>query len=79
MNEIDRGATPFHLVMRRAPTAVAQDEDIYLTVPVAAPTLPDQVETIDIFLSIDFARHMIAQLGEAVRVATEQDVSSIVD
>ena len=79
MNEIDRGATPFYLVTRRAPSAVARDEDIYLTLPVAAPTLPDQVETLDFFLSIDFARQMIAQLGDAVRVATEHDVPSVFD
>ncbi len=75
MNEIDLRTSPVYVVTRRPPSAVAQDEDIYLSVPVAAPSLPDQVETIEIFLSIDFANRMIAQLVEAVQVATKHEIS----
>ena len=59
MSEIDRCAPSMFLIARRAPSAVAQDEDIYLTVAVAAPTLPDHVETMDIYLTVDFARPVV--------------------
>jgi hypothetical protein len=42
------------------------------TVGVAAPTLPDQVETIDIYLTLDFAKLMITQLSAAVEVAAKE-------
>ena len=58
MSEIDRCA-PIFLIARQAPSAVAQDEDVYLTVAVAAPTFPDQVETEDIHLTGDFARPVV--------------------
>jgi hypothetical protein len=58
MSEIDRCA-PIFLIARQAPSAVAQDEDVYLTVAVAAPTFPDQVETEDIYLTGDFARPVV--------------------
>jgi hypothetical protein len=74
MSEIDRCAPHMFLIARRAPSAVAQDEDIYLTVAVAAPTLPDQVELVDIYLTVDFAEQMIRQLSEAVEVAAKQSV-----
>jgi hypothetical protein len=74
MSEIDRCAPSMFLIARRAPSAVAQDEDIYLTVAVAAPTLPDHVETMDIYLTVDFAKEIIRQLSEAVEVAEKQSV-----
>jgi hypothetical protein len=74
MSEIDRCAPNMFLIARRAPSAVAQDEDIYLTVAVAAPTLPDHVETMDIYLTVDFAKEIIRQLSEAVEVAEKQSV-----
>jgi len=74
MSEIDRCAPNMFLIARRAPSAVAQDEDIYLTVAVAAPTLPDHVETMNIYLTVNFAKQMIRQLSEAVEVAEKQSV-----
>jgi hypothetical protein len=74
MSEIDRCAPSMFLIARRAPSAVAQDEDIYLTVAVAAPTLPDHVETMDIYLTVDFAKEIIRKLSEAVEVAEKQSV-----
>jgi len=74
MSEIDRCAPNMFLIARRAPSAVAQDEDIYLTVAVAAPRLPDHVETMNIYLTVDFAKQMIRQLSEAVEVAEKQSV-----
>jgi hypothetical protein len=74
MSEINRCRPSLFLIARRAPAAVAQDEDIYLTVAVAAPALPDQVETMDIYLTVDFARQMMRQLSEAIEVAEKQRV-----
>jgi hypothetical protein len=74
MSEIDRCGPSLFLIARRAPAAVAQDEDIYLTVAVAAPALLDQVETMDIYLTVDFARQMMRQLSEAIEVAEKRRV-----
>ena len=51
------------------PTVTAIDDDIYLTVTAAAPDLSDKVETIDVILSVDYARAVIAQLSTAVIAA----------
>ena len=74
MSQIDPCAPHMFLIASRPPSAVAQDEDIYLTLAVAAPTLPDEVETIDIYLTADFARQMIRQLSAAVDVAASEGV-----
>ena len=37
------------------------------------PAFPGQVETIDIILSLDYARHVIAQLSRAVAQATKDE------
>jgi hypothetical protein len=74
MSQFDPCAPHKFLIARRPPSAVAQDEDIYLTLAVAAPTLPDEVETIDIYLTVDFARQMIRQLSAAVDVAASEGV-----
>jgi hypothetical protein len=70
MSEINRCGPSLFLIAQRAPAAVAQDEDIYLT----APALPDQIETMDIYLTVDFARQMMRQLSEAIEVAEKQRV-----
>jgi len=49
------------------------DEDRYLTVTAGVPTHPDQVELIDIILSVDFAKHAIAQLSAAVETAMKNE------
>jgi len=49
------------------------DEDIYLTVTAGVPTHPDQVELIDIILSVDFAKHAISQLSAAVETAMKNE------
>jgi hypothetical protein len=72
MIQIDPRAPPMFLIVRRPPFAVAQDEDVFLTVAVAAPTLPDEVETIDIYLTAEFAKLMIDQLSAAVEVAAKE-------
>jgi hypothetical protein len=76
MSQIDPCAPHMFLIARRPPSAVAQDEDIYLTLAVAAPTLPDEMETIDIYLTVDFARQMIRQLSAAVDVSKRRRLLS---
>jgi hypothetical protein len=68
----DLGA-PFFFAIGEAPTVSAIDDDIYLTVTAAMPDFPDQVETIDIILSVDYARAVIAQLSTAVIAARRKE------
>jgi hypothetical protein len=75
MTETLEDGAPFFFATQQPPTATAIDEDIYLTVTAEVPTFPGQVETIDIILSVDFARHVIAQLSGAVARATRNDAS----
>jgi len=79
MNATHRENTPVVLVTRGMSSAAAQDEDIYLTLPIAAPSLPDQVQMVDVFLSVELAKHMITQLSEAVEVAVKRDVCEVVE
>jgi len=66
---------PFFFATGEAPKVSAIDDDIYLTVTAANPGFPDQVETIDIILSVDYARTVIAQLSTAViAVLHKEDV-----
>ena len=53
---VDDGA-PFFFATHEPPSATAIDDDVYLTVTTAAPGFPGKVETIDIILSLDYARH----------------------
>lgn len=65
---VEQGA-PFFFATGRAPTAAAIDDDIYLTVTAAVPGLPDEVEAIDIILSVEFAKRAIAALSTALNAA----------
>ena len=69
--DFEEGA-PFFFATQRPPTAMAQDDDIFLTVTAAAPTFPSQVD-IDIILSIEYAQHAIAQLRQAVDLALRSE------
>jgi hypothetical protein len=64
---------PFFFAMQEPPSATAIDDDIYLTVTMAMPAYPSQVETVDIILSLDYAKHAITQLMQAVARAAEND------
>ena len=64
---------PFFFATREPPSATAIDDDIYLTVTTAMPAFPGEVQTIDIILSLDYARHVIAQLSRAVTQAERLD------
>jgi hypothetical protein len=70
---IEEGA-PFFFATHRPPTAMAQDDDIFLTVTAAVPTFPGQVD-IDIILSIEYAQHAIAQLRQAVDFASRREAA----
>ncbi len=60
---------PFFFATDQPPTAAAIDDDIYLTVTTAVPDCPGEVEAIDIVLSVEFAKAVIAQLSTAVIAA----------
>ncbi len=66
MTETQETGAPFFFATDEPPTAAAIDDDIYLTVTAAVPDFPGKVEAIDIILSIDFAKAVIAQLSTAV-------------
>ena len=70
MSELVEDGAPFFFATQQPPSATAIDEDIYLTVTTATPSFPGQVETIDIILTLDYAKHVIAQLSRAVEAAT---------
>ena len=72
MSELLEDGAPFFFATQ-PPSATAIDDDIYLTVTTAVPAFPDHVETIDIILSLDYARHVIAQLLRAVAQATTNE------
>jgi hypothetical protein len=65
----DQGGTPVYLATRQPPSAEARDEAVVLSVTVAAPALPDHVGQIEVELPIEFAKHAIVQLREAVAQA----------
>lgn len=71
--EIQELGAPFFFATGEAPTVAAIDDDIYLTVTAAMPDLPDHVETIDIILTVDYARAVIAQLSTAVIAARRRE------
>ncbi len=69
---VDEGA-PFFFAMHEPPTAAAIDDDVYLTVTTAMPGDPGKVETIDIILSVDYAKHVVAELSRAVAQAIKDE------
>jgi len=73
MSDVFEEGAPFYFATRQPPSATAMDDDIYLTVTAGVPTHPDQVELIDIILSVDFAKHAIAQLSAAVETAMKNE------
>lgn len=73
MSEAPETSSPFIFATRSPPSAIAIDDDIYLTVTAADPSFPSEVETVDIILSVEHARHVIAQLAGAVSTATNDE------
>lgn len=71
MNDKDELGAPFFFASHEPPSATAIDDDIYLTVTAADPGAPGELEKVDIILSLDFARHVIAELSQAVVAATK--------
>ncbi len=70
--EVENSA-PFFFATHEPPTAAAIDDDIYLTVTAAVPDVPGKVEAIDIILSLDYAKAVIAQLSNAVIAAQRNE------
>ncbi len=73
MSELSAGGAPFFFATQQPPSATAIDDDVYLSVTTATPACSGRVETLDIILSLDYARHVIAQLSRAVAQATGSD------
>lgn len=73
MGEGFEEGAPFFFATQQPPTAIAQDDDIFLTVTATVPTFPGQVEDIDIILSIEYAQHAIVQLRQAVESALKYE------
>lgn len=72
MVETQAHGAPFFFATDKPPTAVAIDDDIYLTVTTAVPEFPGKVEAIDIILTVEYAEAVIAQLSTAV-IASRRD------
>ena len=73
MTEAQETGAPFFFATDEPPTAAAIDDDIYLTVTTAVPDRPGEVEAIDIVLSVEYARAIIAQLSTAVIAARRNE------
>ncbi len=74
MSETFEDGAPFFFATRQPPSAAAIDEDIYRTD--RQPADPDQMEMIDIILSIDYyARRVIEQLSAAVDTAMRNEAN----
>ncbi len=66
MAQTHRLGAPLFVATDEPPTAVAIDDDVYLTLTTAVPGFPGKVEAIDIVLTVEYARAVIAQLSTAV-------------
>jgi hypothetical protein len=75
MTQMIEDGAPFFFATEQPPTAAAIDDDIYLTLTAAVPDLPGKLETIDIILSLDYAKAVIAQLSTAVVAAGRNDAA----
>ena len=53
MSEVPETGSPVIFATRSPPSAIAIDDDIYLTVAAADPSFPGEVKTVDIILSVD--------------------------
>ncbi len=66
MTEPQKFGAPFFFAAYEPPTAAAIDDDIFLTVTTAVPEFPGKVEAIDIILTVEYAKAIIAQLSTAL-------------
>jgi hypothetical protein len=70
MTAIAREVGAIILVTREPPTAEALDDDIYLTLPVMGPPGAERA-SVEVFLTVEFARGAIAELRRAIGAATK--------
>ncbi len=73
MTEAQEIGAPFFFATEEPPTAAAIDDDIYLTVTTAVPDCPGKVEAIDIVLSVEYAKAIIAELSTAMIAAHRKE------
>ena len=69
MNALAQNSSKIVLTTRAPPTAEALEDDIYLTLPLAGP-VGAAPASMDVFLTLEFARRAIAELQRAVEAAT---------
>jgi hypothetical protein len=72
MTEAQKLGAQFFFATDEPPTAAAIDDDIYLTVTTAVPEFAGKVEAIDIILTAEYAKAIIAQLSTAL-IASRRD------
>ena len=60
------GGTPVYVATEQPPSAQARGEAVAITITVAAPALPERVGEIEVEMPIEFAKHLIVQLRDAV-------------
>jgi hypothetical protein len=70
MTAVARDVGSIILVTREPPTAEALDEEINLTLPVIGPPGAERA-SVEVFLTVEFARRAIAELTRAVGVVTK--------
>jgi hypothetical protein len=76
MAETRGDGAPFFFASEQPPSAIAIDEDIYLTISATHPLFPGEVETVGIFLSTDTAEHLIEALSGGVSNAAKNTATS---
>lgn len=73
MTEPQKFGAPFFFAAYEPPTAAAIDDDIFLTVTTTVPEFPGKVEAIDIILTVEYAKAIIAQLSTALIAARRNE------
>jgi hypothetical protein len=76
MTETQGDGGPFFFATEPPPSAIAIDEDIYVTITAAHPLFPGEAQIVDIILSADMASHLIAALSGAVGIAAKDTTNS---
>jgi hypothetical protein len=65
----DQGETPVYIATQQPPSAEARGVIVAVIVTVAAPGLADHVGQVEVEMPIESAKHLIVQLGKAVKEA----------
>ncbi len=73
MSEVPETGSPFIFATRSAAVGDRDRRRHLSDGDRGDPAFPGEVETVDIILSVDYARHVIAQLAGAVSAATNDE------